>query len=504
MKQLQKRRSSLFANLKIGDTTSFSQSIEEEENYIPFALDSSVKQWTSAHHLGPDEEQTENLQNKHQFLNINVGGSCFKIVHKAAAKFPKTRIGKLATMQDPVRKLELCDDYSVQTNEYFFDRNPQIFHSIFHFYQSGTLWIMDESCPTNFVEEIRYWGLHIKYTQPCCRILFEEKRDELKEYLKIQKELQAEVDFEEHEETFQKQCLGEIRRKVWNLMKNPYSSISAKLMAITSSLFVLISVVAMTLSTVQELQIQRPSGKTYMEMVENICIVFFTVEYLLRIFSAPKIKQFLKSVLNTMDLFAVLPFYIQFALEHYIEEGALHYYEDIEAVERVGKLGQILKIIRLTRIFRILKLARHSTGLRAFGFTLRQCYQQVCCLLLFIAMGIFTFSALIHSVEHDVPGTNFSSIPSAWWWAAVSISTVGYGDTTPETLLGRIVAFGCISFGIILNGMPISILFNKFSDYYTKLKEHEYSLAVKERGAIDFKRRAVKKLANCCNVTNQN
>lgn len=45
---------------------------------------------------------------------------------------------------------------------------------------------------------------------------------------------------------------------------------------------------------------------------------------------------------------------------------------------------------------------------------------QVCCLFLFIAMGIFTFSALMHSVEVDQPGTPFSSIPDAWWWAAVS------------------------------------------------------------------------------------
>ena len=47
---------------------------------------------------------------------------------------------------------------------------------------------------------------------------------------------------------------------------------------------------------------------------------------------------------------------------------------------------------------------------------------QVCCLFLFIAMGIFTFSALMHSVEVDQPGTPFSSIPDAWWWAAVSPS----------------------------------------------------------------------------------
>lgn len=76
----------------------------------------------------------------------------------------------------------------------------------------------------------------------------------------------------------------------------------------------------------------------------------------------------------------------------------------------------------------------------------------------------------------------------------VSISTVGYGDMYPETLLGRIFAFGCISFGIILNGLPISILFNKFSDYYGKLKSHEYTSNMKNRGNINFILRAKKKL----------
>lgn len=80
----------------------------------------------------------------------------------------------------------------------------------------------------------------------------------------------------------------------------------------------------------------------------------------------------------------------------------------------------------------------------------------------------------------------------------VSISTVGYGDMFPETNLGRMFAFGCISFGIILNGMPISILYNKFSDYYTKLKSHEYAAVSKARGGLHFARRAAKKFAECC------
>lgn len=65
----------------------------------------------------------------------------------------------------------------------------------------------------------------------------------------------------------------------------------------------------------------------------------------------------------------------------------------------------------------------------------------------------------------------------------------------PETHLGRIFAFLCIAFGIILNGMPISILYNKFSDYYNKLKAYEYTAIRRERGKVDFVQRARKKMA---------
>lgn len=68
----------------------------------------------------------------------------------------------------------------------------------------------------------------------------------------------------------------------------------------------------------------------------------------------------------------------------------------------------------------------------------------------------------------------------------------------PETNLGRVFAFACISFGVILNGMPISILYNKFSDYYTKLKSHEFAMVSRARGKIRFIKRAAKRFADCC------
>ncbi|KAK6467350.1 potassium voltage-gated channel subfamily V member 2 [Huso huso] len=511
MKKLQKRRSSLFANLKIGDVGSFSQSLEEDDNAFPFALDSSVKQWTSMKDLDEadkwgGEENEEGCEEdceghgprsspraKQSVINLNIGGRHFKISSRMAARYPCTRIGRLALCRDPVKKLALCDDYSVLTNEYFFDRDPTFFHYIFHFYRCSVLWIMEELCPMHFEEELEYWGLHIKYSPRCCRILFEEKTDEITDDLKVQRELLAQVE-PENDENFEGMFLGKLRKNIWNLAENPYSSTWAKAFAIVASIFVLLSIVTMTLNTVDEIS----SGKAYIHQVETICLIFFTVEYLMGLVSTCNIKKFLLSPLNFVDLVAILPFYVQIAFEKIAIQMDMDFNEDLETMEQVRKSTKVLKIIRLMRIFRILKLARHSTGLRAFGFTIRQCYQQVCCLFLFIAMGIFSFSALMHSVEHDVPGTPFSSMPDAWWWAAVSISTVGYGDTVPESVLGRIVAFGCISFGIILNGMPISILFNKFSDYYARLKAQECDANMKPRGKIRLRQRMLGCLSECC------
>uniref|UniRef100_A0A8C6V4N4 Uncharacterized protein n=1 Tax=Naja naja TaxID=35670 RepID=A0A8C6V4N4_NAJNA len=82
--------------------------------------------------------------------------------------------------------------------------------------------------PSHFLEEMEYWGIHLKYAQRCCRILFEEQHDEMVEYLKIQRELEAELETVEKEEHFEGKCLGGFRKAIWNLMENPYSSTLAK------------------------------------------------------------------------------------------------------------------------------------------------------------------------------------------------------------------------------------------------------------------------------------
>ncbi|KAI4816937.1 hypothetical protein KUCAC02_009237 [Chaenocephalus aceratus] len=424
------RSRSLYPSYKPGGGA---QELQDQADYRDF-----VKPWRSMQELGRDiydmyaeyesEDEEDRLPvtsshfllspNKHFNLNINVGGTVYHLPYRLAAKYPKTRIGQLATYKDHSRKLDLCDDYIVHSNEFFFDRDPQIFHNIFTFYRTGVLYIKDELCPHNFLEEINYWGVRIRNSHRCCRISFEEKQDELNEQLKIQRELIAEMEEEENEVLFDGLVFGPMRKSIWNVMERPFSSVIAKLMGIASSLFVLISLVTMALKHRggDATPAGQLSGRTYGEYVESSCISFFTLEYLLRLVCTPDLKSFSRSVLNTVDLVAILPHYLQMVLECFEDQDTQLHSEEVQTVGRVGKVGQVLRIMRLMRIFRILKLDRHSTGLRAFGFTLRQCYQQVGCLLLFMAWASSCFQPWCTRWSTTFPTPTSPPAPHAWWW----------------------------------------------------------------------------------------
>uniref|UniRef100_A0AAV2JNN9 Uncharacterized protein n=1 Tax=Knipowitschia caucasica TaxID=637954 RepID=A0AAV2JNN9_KNICA len=371
---LKKRRSSLFTSIK--RDFSFTSSDDQTPDF-PFSQESSVKPWTSMDNLDNGEKTKKPPQWNPGIVNLNIGGKVFHIPKHLVLRYPKSRIGRLAMCEDPVKKLTLCDDYNVQNNEFFFDRDPMFFHYIFHFYCSNVLWVMDSLCSVNFEEELSFWGLRLKDTPRCCRILFEEKLDDIREKLKVNQELIAEIKPHQEEGVYKTMFLGGPRKILWDLMENPYSSLTAKAFAVFSSLFVLISIVAMTMNTVKELRDYKLAGKTYMEWIEISSILFFTVEYFLRLMTTPNIKQFVKSALNFVDLVAVMPYFLQIMFEtFFVDSEDASQQEDLKTMARVSKVSKVLKVVKLMRIFRILKLARHSTGMRAFGFTLRQCSEQ--------------------------------------------------------------------------------------------------------------------------------
>ena len=210
-----------------------------------------------------------------------------------------------------------------------------------------------------------------------------------------------------------------------------------------------LSVAAVVLQSVPEYE---EKYNDYFEIVEYVAVAVFTIEYLLRLWSAPEHTPYAgRSSLSArwsyvvsgwaiIDLVSILPFYLSFIIT------------------------TDLRVLLFLRLLRFFKLARYSAGMRTM-ISVLEAEKRALLASSGILFGCVLFAATaMHLAEHDVQPEKFGSIPDAMWWAIVTITTLGYGDVTPVTLAGRLIASVTMVTGYVMLGLPVGIVASAFAE----------------------------------------
>ena len=169
------------------------------------------------------------------------------------------------------------------------------------------------------------------------------------------------------------------------------------------------------------------TGMTIIEVIDYVCGIWFTAEFILRCATCPDILEFSKQFLNWIDFIAIIPFYLTIAFD------------------RENIVREVLVLVRMLRLFRFFKM---SLGLQILKHTLVASSKEMFLLFLLIMIPVLIFAGILHLCESGVTATKFKSIPEAFWWAIITLTTVGYGDMAPLTTQGKI--FGSICAGNML------------------------------------------------------
>jgi len=189
-------------------------------------------------------------------------------------------------------------------------------------------------------------------------------------------------------------------------------------------------------------------------VVETICVAWFTVEFILRLVSCPSKRHFCLGIMNIFDIVAILPFFIILVIQQ--TEGNC---------ETAKKSGSFV-FIRVLRVFRIFKLSKHSQGLRILGLTIKTSLHELGMFFFFLVVAMVIFSSAAYYAEAGEDNTQLTSIPGAFWWAIVTMTTVGYGDVTPVGVWGKLVGTLCVIAGVLTIALPVPVVVANFNNFY--------------------------------------
>ncbi len=197
------------------------------------------------------------------------------------------------------------------------------------------------------------------------------------------------------------------------------------------------SLISFTIETFPD---NSQATKTFLHNYELFCVVVFSIEYVLRIYVSKKPFKYIFSFYGVIDLIAILPFYLQAVLDF-----------------------RALRVFRIFRIFRIFKLVRYNKALRRFHIAYNMIKEELVLFLILTGIFLFIASAGIYYFEHEAQPEYFSSVIESGWWAAVTLTTVGYGDVYPVTSGGKVFTLFILLIGVGIITIPAGLIASALS-----------------------------------------
>ncbi|XP_026779430.1 potassium voltage-gated channel subfamily D member 2 isoform X1 [Pangasianodon hypophthalmus] len=383
---------------------------------------------------------------------LNVSGTKFQTWRNTLERYPDTLLG--STERDFF--------YHEETNEYFFDRDPDIFRHILNFYRTGKLHYPRHECISAYDEELAFFGIIPEIIGDCCYEEYKDRRRENAERIQDDEDTDNNNDLALPDMTF--------RESMWRAFENPHTSTMALVFYYVTGFFIAVSVMANVVETVpcgttpnraKELSCGDRYALAFF-CLDTACVMIFTVEYLLRLIAAPSRYKFVKSVMSIIDVVAIMPYYIGLVMTDN---------EDVSGA---------FVTLRVFRVFRIFKFSRHSAGLRILGYTLKSCASELGFLLFSLTMAIIIFATVMFYAEKGSNASKFTSIPAAFWYTIVTMTTLGYGDMVPKTIMGKIFGSICSLSGVLVIALPVPVIVSNFSRIYHQSQRAEKRRAQKK------------------------
>lgn len=222
-------------------------------------------------------------------------------------------------------------------------------------------------------------------------------------------------------------------------------------------ILIILNIVAVVLETVQWLHDEYAVFFHYFDLIS---VIIFSIEYVLRVWSCNHDRRYkhtvygrLKYMVSTdalIDLIAILPFYI-----HVI----------------VGLDLRVLRILRLLRFLRLFRLTAYMKSAKMVKNVFVTRANELKLSLVLISFLILIASCLLYFAEHHAQPAVFSSIPATVWWAVVTVTSVGYGDMIPVTVLGKCLTSIISLSGLAIFALPAGIITAGFLEEMRKMKE---------------------------------